>query len=232
MTALPQPAPRLARNIPPQQRGTHRPRPEQVLTTRVGLQIPGVLSYDEWERAGRQLAGVVDSSSWWLGDWLTYGKDHYADRYQQGIRGAGLQYQTLRNYAWVARRFEMKRRHARLTFQHHAEVASLPAEEQDRWLTRAEERSWTTKQLRSALREARGAEPVKPPGAAALRQLAVPRERYEHWHKAAEHSGVAIDEWVLTTLDSAAERVITTLVVPPEALPQAVSADEPAPGAP
>ncbi|MFD9006327.1 LmbU family transcriptional regulator [Streptomyces sp. NPDC059582] len=212
-TALPQPAPRAARTTPPPQRGPHRARPEQVLTTRVGLQIPDVLSFEEWERAGRQLAGVVDSSAWWLGDWLTYGKDHYADRYQHGIRGAGLQYQTLRNYAWVARRFDMSRRHARLTFQHHAEVASLPAQEQDRWLSRAEESSWTTKQLRTALREARGPEPAKAPDGAGLRQLAVPRERYERWHQAAEHSGVAIDAWVLATLDSAAELVITAVTV-------------------
>ncbi|WP_331743225.1 LmbU family transcriptional regulator (plasmid) [Streptomyces sp. NBC_01136] len=238
-TALPQPTPRVARNIPPQQRGLNRQRADQVLTTRVGLQIPDVLSFEEWERAGRQLAGVVDSSSWWLGDWLTYGKDHYADRYQQGIRGAGLQYQTLRNYAWVARRFDMSRRHARLTFQHHAEVASLPAEEQDRWLTRAEELSWTTKQLRNALREARGIESGKAPDATPLRQLAVPRERFERWHKAAEQSGVEVDEWVLATLDSAAELVIEAVMEPPAVVEGAVSADEPAvsadelpPGAP
>ncbi|MGW1727971.1 LmbU family transcriptional regulator [Streptomyces sp. NPDC002306] len=214
--ALPQPAPapRVARSVPPPQRGAHRMRPEQVLTTRVGLQIPDVLSFEEWERAGRQLAGVVDSSAWWLGDWLTYGKNHYADRYQQGIRGAGLQYQTLRNYAWVARRFDMSRRHARLTFQHHAEVASLPAGEADRWLRRAEETPWTTKQLRTALREARGPDAVKAPDRAGLRQLAVPRERYERWHQAAEHSGVAIDVWVLTTLDSAADLIIPALTAP------------------
>src|SRR5689334_2610423 len=64
-TALPQPTPWTTRNPPPQ-RGMRRPRNDQVLTTRVGLQIPDVLSFDEWERAGRQLAGVVDSSSWWL----------------------------------------------------------------------------------------------------------------------------------------------------------------------
>ncbi|MFE0525298.1 LmbU family transcriptional regulator [Streptomyces sp. NPDC058954] len=206
-TALPQPTPWMTRT-PPTHRGMRKPRNDQVLTTRVGLQIPDVLSFDEWERAGRQLAGVVDSSSWWLGDWLTYGKDHYSDRYLQGIRSAGLRYQTLRNYAWVARRFDMTRRRARLTFQHHAEVASLPTEEQDRWLLRAEELSWTTKQLRNALREARGVEPTAASDTVPFRQLAVARERYQRWSKAAEQSGVEVAEWVLTTLDSAAEQTI------------------------
>lgn len=224
-TALPQPTPWTTRNAPPL-RGTRRPRNDQVLTTRVGLQIPDVLSFDEWERAGRQLAGVVDSSSWWLGDWLTYGKDHYSDRYLQGIRSAGLRYQTLRNYAWVARRFDMTRRRARLTFQHHAEVASLPTEEQDRWLLRAEELSWTTKQLRNALREARGAEPTVASGTVPFRPSAVARERYQRWNKAAEQSGVEVAEWVLTTLDSAAEQVIEDTDEPSAAVEGAVPADE------
>ncbi|WP_205571144.1 LmbU family transcriptional regulator [Streptomyces sporangiiformans] len=186
-----------------------------MLTTRVGLQLPDVLTFEEWERAGRQLAGVLDSSSWWLGDWLTYGKDHYSDRYQQGIQTAGLRYQTLRNYAWVARRFDVGRRRARLTFQHHAEVASLPVAEQDEWLSRAEELSWTTKQLRSALREARGGGGAKSENAAAVRQLAVPRDRFERWLKAAECSGADVDAWVLSTLDSAAELVIESAVESP-----------------
>lgn len=127
----------------------------QVLTTNVGLRIPVGLTFDDWERAGRQLSSIVNSSSWWLGDWLVYGKHHYTDRYQRGIRTAGLQYQTLRNYAWVSRRFELHRRRPALTFQHHAELASLSIEEQDQWLDRAEQMGWTTKQLRHALRLAR-----------------------------------------------------------------------------
>jgi len=223
--ALPRPGPRARGNVPPQR----ALRTDQVLTTRVGLQIPDALTFEAWERAGRQLAGVVDSSSWWLGDWLAYGKDHYTDRYQQGIRKAGLRYQTLRNYAWVSRRFDMTRRRARLTFQHHAEVASLTVEEQDRWLTLAEESSWTTKQLRNALREARGG-PQAVAGSASFRQFAVPRERFERWYRAAEHSGVDVDEWVLTTLDSAAELVIETTHGPSGiGAAAAVAADAPIP---
>jgi hypothetical protein len=203
-----QPTPQAGRIVPPS-RGARKgpPGTDQVLTTRVGLQIPDLLSFEEWERAGRQLAGVVDSSLWWLGDWLAYGKDHYADKYQQAILTADLRYQTLRNYAWVARRFAIDRRRARLTFQHHAEVAALPVEDQDRWLSRAEELSWTTKQLRSALRETRESSAAKPRTVVPVRQLALPSDRFERWHQAAEHSGVEVDEWVLATLDSAAELV-------------------------
>ncbi|WP_289927547.1 LmbU family transcriptional regulator [Streptomyces sp. S.PB5] len=174
-----------------------------MLTTKVGLQMPTGMAYDEWERAGRQLAGIVDSSAWWMGDWLTYGKDHYTDRYQRGIRAAGLQYQTLRNYAWVARRFAFHRRRPALSFQHHAELASMPVEEQELWLDRAEQGQWSTKQLRGALRAARQ---NARPGVAAepSRRLELPGSRLRWWHRAAEQQGVDFEQWVMTTLDSAA----------------------------
>ncbi|MEU8465505.1 LmbU family transcriptional regulator [Streptomyces sp. NPDC029003] len=182
-----------------------------MLTTKVGLQMPSGLAYAEWERAGRQLADVLDSSSWWLGDWLVYGKDHYTDRYQRGIRAAGLSYQTLRNYAWVSRRFDLTRRRPALSFQHHAELASMPVEQQDLWLGRAEQAQWTTKQLRGAIRAARQGE--RPPGAVAepCRRLEVPGSRVDWWGKAARRLGVDFEQWVMSTLDSAAASALADL---------------------
>ena len=192
--ALPQPPPRPA--------GTG-PRRAPVLTTRVGLQMPAKMAYDEWERAGRQLADVLDSSSWWLGDWLVYGKDHYTDRYQRGIRAAGLSYQTLRNYAWVSRRFDLTRRRPCLSFQHHAELASLTVQEQEVWLDRAEQRQWTTKQLRTAIRAARrGGQ--QPAAAEPNCRLELPGSRFQRWQQAAQQLGVDFEQWVTTTLDRAA----------------------------
>ncbi|MBJ3807159.1 LmbU family transcriptional regulator [Streptomyces flavofungini] len=200
---------RNASAVPRQRRAGVDERRGQVLTTKVGLQMPAGLTFEDWERAGRQLSGIVNSSSWWLGDWLVYGKDHYTDRYQRGIRAAGLQYQTLRNYAWVSRRFDFSRRRAALSFQHHAELASLPIDEQELWLDRAEQMQWTTKQLRSAIRVAREDEARdgnQTPET--MRRLAVPGSRLQWWHKAAEQSGIDFEQWVLATLDNAAERAL------------------------
>ncbi|MEU7304784.1 LmbU family transcriptional regulator [Streptomyces sp. NPDC007206] len=208
-TALPQPPPRQPRTA-----GTG-PRRGQVLTTRVGLQMPAKMAYDEWERAGRQLADVLDSSCWWLGDWLVYGKDHYTDRYQRGIRAAGLSYQTLRNYAWVSRRFDLTRRRPALSFQHHAELASMPVEEQELWLDRAEQRQWTTKQLRGAIRAERQSRRPSAP-AEPSRRLEVPGSRFQRWHRAAEQLGVDFEQWVMTTLDRAAASALEDLGMPAE----------------
>ncbi|MEV0323903.1 LmbU family transcriptional regulator [Streptomyces sp. NPDC050658] len=182
-----------------------------MLTTKVGLQLPVGLTFENWESAGRQLSGIVNSTSWWLGDWLVYGKDHYSDRYERGVRAAGLQYQTLRNYAWVSRRFEMGRRRAALSFQHHAELASRPVEEQEHWLDQAEQHGWSTKQLRRAMRVARGDEVREVAQTEATRRLAVPDSRLQWWHKAATESGVELEQWVLATLDSAAEQILEKL---------------------
>lgn len=166
------------------------------------------MTFEEWERAGRQLSDILDSSSWWLGDWLVYGKDHYTDRYQRGIQAAGLRYQTLRNYAWVSRRFELDRRRAALSFQHHAELASLPVSEQEAWLNRAERMKWSTKQLRTALRASREDETGSVKQIEATQRLTVPCDRIPWWHKAAARAGTDLEQWVLATLDNAAEQVL------------------------
>jgi hypothetical protein len=180
----------------------------QVRMSGVGLHIPAGLSFEDWARAGRQLSGIVDSSAWWLGDWLVFGKTYYSDCYQVAIQGAGLRYQTLRNYAWVARRFDVNRRRAKLTFQHHAEVASLPVEEQERLLDQAERETWTTKQLRNAIRQGSGgAEPERMLMPASSR-IDLPKNRVGMWRRAADSAGVTFDQWVLTMLDRAATEVL------------------------
>lgn len=195
----------------PAPRWNHLAKREEVLLTRVGLRMPTVLAFEDWERAGRRLSGIVDSSSWCLGDWLVYGKRHFADRYKRAIRAAGLQYQTLRNYAWVARRFSLDRRREALTFQHHAEVASLPLADQERWLDAAERGAWSTKQLRTQLRESRVPGEI---GTAAVRSSAVlPRievqgPRLSLWRKAADQIGAEFDSWVVDVLDRAAEQAL------------------------
>jgi hypothetical protein len=60
--------------------------------------------------------------------------------------------------ASVCRAFETSRRHEVLSFTHHQEVASLPPEQADDLLDRAERDGWTVKDIRaeaSAFRQTR-----------------------------------------------------------------------------
>ncbi|MEU1810579.1 LmbU family transcriptional regulator [Micromonospora sp. WMMD1076] len=179
------------------------------MITPVGLRIPGDLSFDGWERAGRQLSRIIDSTAWCLGDWLVYGKHKYADRYLQAIQMADLDYQTLRNYAWVARRFELGRRRDGLSFQHHAEVASLVPAEQDHWLDEAERHGWSRNQLRRHVRAGRrGLAPTAATSAAVLPRVSVPNDRFERWQAAADRSSTDFGEWIVAALDRAAAQAL------------------------
>ncbi|MFG2049500.1 LmbU family transcriptional regulator [Micromonospora sp. NPDC048935] len=181
----------------------------QVLVTRVGLEIPADTTFDGWKAAGQQLSRIVDSSAWCLGDWLVYGKSRYADRYLHVIQLANLDYQTLRNYAWVARRYSIERRRQSLSFQHHAEAASLPQPEQDHWLDEAEKHGWSRNQLRRQIRMSRAGEVRSAPSNAVLPRLYVPGERFRRWRAAADHSRIDFEAWILDALDTAATQTLT-----------------------
>jgi hypothetical protein len=142
-----------------------------VMPGRTGLQFSRPISFSSWELIGSQLSLIADSSAWWLGDWLVYGERKYANRYKRAVERTDLDYQTLRNYAWVSRRFPLARRREKLTFGHHAEVAALPGPEQDLWLRRAERHSWSRNQLRRELRSAiaSGSTPARWPSRPGLR---------------------------------------------------------------
>jgi hypothetical protein len=180
----------------------------QVSMTRVGLIIPREANFTEWERAGLQLNGLTSAFSWCLGDWLVFGKKHYEDRYLMAIRTAGLQYQTLRNYAWVARRFNIDRRRSKLAFQHHAEVASLPPDDQDRWLNLAEHYSWTSKKLRLQLRQERQQDATEDKKAEIPRRFSLPDHRVLLWQRAADEAGEDFEHWIINNLDQAATIVL------------------------
>lgn len=125
---------------------------DDILIPRTGMQLPRNLPFERWLVIGRQLSVVGTSSSWCLGDWLIYGEDAYDGRYRDAIEQTSLDYQTLRNYAWVARRFPLSRRRDTLSFGHHAEVAVLAAPEQDFWLRKAEDLGWSRNRLRREVR--------------------------------------------------------------------------------
>jgi hypothetical protein len=167
---------------------------------------------DRWREIGEQILRISHSSGWWLGDWLLYGERAYPERYRTAIEGTMLDYQTLRNYAWVARRFKSARRRERLSVQHHIEVASMSDEEQDAWLDRAERFSWSRNKLRAMVKTdrevARGVTPNTTPAQRAVDvQMNVSNERKQLWTEAAERAKLDLIEWMQIVLDHAANRV-------------------------
>jgi hypothetical protein len=176
-----------------------------VRSTATGAQFDPLLEFDAWMQMGTRLGVYTSATAWWLGDWLTFGRVKYGRRYKDALAATGLDYQTLRNYAVVARRFVPARRRADLTFQHHAVVCSLPDAEQDQWLDRAAAGGWSRNELRRQLRAA-----LAEPGAEdEIVRLAVPHERAALWRKAAERRHCAYERWILDVLDAAAGTALT-----------------------
>jgi len=175
---------------------------------RTGLYLPAALSYEDWAQVGKQICLVSNSSAWWLGDWLVYGQDRYGDRYKRAVEATSLDYQTLRNYAWVARQFPVSRRRDTLSFQHHAELAALGEEEQEIWLDRAILCGWSRNELRRQLREARNALRCGDESDPVVLRVAVDPDRERLWEEAAERMACSLDEWIALVLDQAAYMVL------------------------
>jgi hypothetical protein len=189
---------------------------EPVFLPRIGLQIPQKFSYERWLDIGRQLADLASSSAWCLGDWLTYGEIAFNGRYREAIERTSLDYQTLRNYAWVAKRFPMSRRRDTLSFGHHTEVASRPVPEQDFWLRKAEEHGWSCKELRRNLRaslkergdddqgELESSGEQEQPRPPSRLEVELTSAQLENYRTAAVKVGLSLDEWVVLVLEQAA----------------------------
>lgn len=114
--------------------------------------FPQDLSERSWERIGTSLRELVNSSAWWLADWLIFGEAAYGwRRFERRSKEPGS---TTRRCATTrgARRFEQHRRRDALSFAHHAEVTRLSPPEQDYWLRKAEQQKWSRNELRRAVR--------------------------------------------------------------------------------
>ncbi|MET7944005.1 LmbU family transcriptional regulator [Streptomyces sp. NPDC005302] len=194
-----------------------------------GMVFPQNLSERSWEQIGANLRELVNSSAWWLADWLIYGEATYGwRRYKEAVERTGLDYQTLRNYAWVARRFEHDRRRDSLSFAHHAEVTRLSPPEQDYWLRKAEQQKWSRNELRRAVRAslavqsdqaqlpdsagdggqdaATGTAPqAAGQGGSKVTTLTIELSagQLEYCSKAAAAHGLPVDKWVARILESA-----------------------------
>lgn len=109
---------------------------------------------------GQRLLEAESGVQWWIGDWWAYGEHVYGERVKALGEGGpleGLNFQTARQYGWVARAVPTSSRRDVLSFQHHMEIASLPPREQQRWLSRAEKgengKPLSANQLRAAIRQ-------------------------------------------------------------------------------
>lgn len=117
--------------------------------TPVGIEFLADISFPEWEDLGAKLGNAGRSIGFLIGDWLNYGEgkgprfygaveDENGEKpniYTPAMKITKLDYQTLANYANVAKKVKFYSREYNLSFKHHSKVAPLKTdEEQQRWL--------------------------------------------------------------------------------------------------
>lgn len=180
-----------------------------VRSTRTAARFDPRLGFDAWRKLGAKFGAYANATPWWLGDWLAFGQLKYGHRYKDAIAATGLDYQTLRNYAMVARRFDVSRRRDNLSFQHHAELCALSDDEQDLWLERAAAEGWPRKELRRQRQQS-----GRPAVRSQVFRLDVEVDRAERWRDAARRCGRDCEEWIVQVLDEAASQVSATAVAP------------------
>jgi hypothetical protein len=166
------------------------------------LQLESDMTFESWLVIGRRLSRITHASPWWLGDWLIYGRRAYGERYKAALDVTALDYQTLRNYAWVARAFPVSRRRDKLSFQHHAEVAALPEPEQDLWLKRADGERWSKSELRRRISAERRVQRNEAPPITV--RFEVEPDRAVRWRAAAAEAGLELSAWIADAADQAA----------------------------
>lgn len=132
--------------------------PRPALITPTAWRSQDELALEDWLVHGRRLGSIGRGVAWWIGDWLRYGNARYGERYSRATRVTGYDSQSLMNMVYVASRFGPTRRREGLSWSHHAELAALPEDDQDRWLDLAEAERFSVRSLREELRSARRAE--------------------------------------------------------------------------
>lgn len=190
-----------------------------------GIVLEEGLSRAEWEEIGRKLTRITELSAWMIGDWASYGQWEYGSAYREACEALGLEYKTVRQYAWVAGKFSHHRRRESLSFNHHLEVASLSEGDQEHWLSEAERLGLSKNSLRLAVAGSKHVEPrvetdadllgSGPPVGTLSSQrdnqapptivmtLVVPTARYAEWKAAADAAGLSLDDWLALLADEA-----------------------------
>ena len=118
-----------------------------------GIKPVGNPTFEQRQEVGEFIKKSGQSVQFWLGDWLNYGEGRWGEKYSQALDETDYALGTLQNASWVANNISPSRRHEKLSFSHHQNVAHLEPEEQDKWLNKAEEEGWTVFEMRQAISE-------------------------------------------------------------------------------
>lgn len=101
------------------------------------LALPENIAFPDWLDVGRNLASQKRHIDWLIGDWITFGRQRFPEQVELALEQFGDARQVKRIEKTVEA-FPPHLRCSGLSFDHHAHVADLPAQEALPLLKRAE----------------------------------------------------------------------------------------------
>jgi len=131
--------------------------------TKTAFIVPD-MGIDDWGAMGQKVfCTLKEASLWWLGDWVIYGEEHFNQESSQYIEDTGYSHESIRNAAWVCKRWHPKQRvYENLTFSHYQVVVNVEAKEiAETLLNFASFRNWSVSELREEMNIRLGKEPIK-----------------------------------------------------------------------
>jgi hypothetical protein len=124
---------------------------KKLLKIPLGLELPKEMELKDWVDQGAELYRRAEELTWHLADWAAFGEKKYG-RLKEFCEARGLNFGTLRVYAYVASNVDFVNRFNTLSFSHHIVIAALPGVKQRVWLQKAERNGWSVAELRRQVR--------------------------------------------------------------------------------
>src|SRR5690606_35101784 len=93
------------------------------------LELPPSTTYEDWLKTGETLRTAKHHLDFMIGDWIAHGRVHFPEQVQPVLDGLGLDRRHLKRIERTVATFPAHLRDGKLSFEHHAHVADLPAAE-------------------------------------------------------------------------------------------------------
>lgn len=115
------------------------------------VRVQGKPALDDWKGPMQFALWCQRASPWWIGDLLNAGDAAFGEAFSQVCEGY-ISGDQLQRYESIARRVPAKNRRENLSWSAHAVVARLNDDQQRFMLKEAEQRGWTSEDLRKEVR--------------------------------------------------------------------------------
>jgi hypothetical protein len=117
--------------------------------SRTALNLPDQMTFDDWMKVGEQLHACDASVLWWIGDWLLYGENTYAERFAKAIQLTGYTQDRLKEARRVAAAFPREERSEEAAWELHRVAANLPREVRVEAVREAAAKHWSIREFKA-----------------------------------------------------------------------------------